>query len=143
MFRPVLLGAALISAILTGCGGSSRPAHPPPAPPSPAQQALSAETRQRLVAADGLCKQLAGDPALAPLRGRILPPDATVTWTRAMMTDANQIDEHDRALLLILDERRAPRRRATFTARPHQAVPLLHYWLRHGPALTPRPPRGR
>ncbi len=135
MLRPACLGAALISVILTGCGGSSRPAHPPPAALSPAQQAQSAETRQRLIAAEGLCKQLAADPALTPLRGRILPPDAPVTWTREMMTDANQIDEHDRALLLILDERRAACRRAMFTASPDQAVPLLDYWQRQDSAL--------
>ncbi|MBI3514591.1 MAG: hypothetical protein HY060_11080 [Proteobacteria bacterium] len=128
----IALAAALL---LAGCASSAPRAAAPP-PPSPAAQAAQAEARQRLHAAEQLCQQLAGDPALAPLRGRLLPPDPGVPWTRAMMVDPSYADARDRALLRIMDDKRAHCRQAMITASPAQAVPLYDYWARQDSALV-------
>src|SRR5437764_256928 len=96
---------ALATALLVAGCASPTPRTAPP--PSPAVQAAQAEVRQRLHAAEALCQQLAADPALAPLRGRLLPPDPGVPWTRAMMVDPGYVDGRDRALLGVMDDKRA------------------------------------
>jgi hypothetical protein len=53
-----------------------------------------------------------------------------------MMVDATYVDERDRALLRLLDERRARCRHALITASPSQAVPFLDYWGRQDAALV-------
>ncbi len=88
-----------------------------------------------MAAAEALCQQLAADPALAPLRGRLLPPDPNV-WTRAMMVDPGYVDTRDRALLRVMDDKRAHCRQALIAASPGQAVPLYDYWARQDAALV-------
>jgi hypothetical protein len=88
------------------------------------------------MAAETLCQQLAADPQLAPLRGRLLAPDPTVPWTRAMMVDQSFVSERERALLVVMDARRAECRRAQLTASPGQAVPFLDYWQKQDAALV-------
>jgi hypothetical protein len=124
-------GAILLSIFVSACA-SNGPARAPAAaapPPDPA-------ARQRLVAAETLCQQLAADPQLAPLRGRLIAPEPTVPWTRAMMIDPSYVNERDRALLVVLDTRRAECRRALIGASPGQAVPFLDYWQRQDAALV-------
>lgn len=134
--RPTRLAAAVLVALAAaGCAARPTPAPGPAAAPTP-PAAVSADARQRLVEADGLCKQLAADPMLAPLRGRLIAPEAGQAWTRQMMTDTGHVDERDRALLLLLDERRAACRRAQYVASPQQVVPLLDYWRRQDAALV-------
>lgn len=89
-----------------------------------------------MVAAESFCQQLAADPQLAPLRGRILPLDPKVPWTRDMMTIASYVNERERALLVVLDGRRAECRRAEIEASPGQAVPLMNYWQRQDDAMV-------
>lgn len=130
--RSLRLALAVAGSVLAaGCASRT----PTPAAAS-APPPLVTEARQRLVDADGLCKQLAADPALAPLRGRLVAADPAQSWTRAMMTDPGHVDERDRALLLLLDERRAACRQAQFVASPQQTVPLLDYWRRQDAALV-------
>jgi hypothetical protein len=88
------------------------------------------------MAAEALCQQLAADPQLAPLRGRLLAPDPTVPWTRAMMIDQSYVTERERALLVVMDTRRAECRRAQIAASPGQAVPFLDYWQKQDAALV-------
>lgn len=129
------LGAAAVAAqLIVGCAGP--PPRPTPAPPSPAAQAAAADARQRLAGAEAVCQQVAADPALAPLHGRVLTLDPSSTWTRAMMIDQRYVDARDRALLVLMDERRAHCRQALITASPDQAVPLLDYWARQDKALV-------
>jgi hypothetical protein len=126
------LGAVVVAGLLGGCAAPV--AHAPSS--APAAQAVATDARQRLSAAEALCQQLAADPALAPLRGRLLPPEPSVPWTRAMMVDTRYVDERDRALLVLMDERRARCRQALITASPGQAVPFLDYWGRQDAALV-------
>jgi hypothetical protein len=132
------LGAAVVAVLLAGCaGGPARPApEPTAAPPSPANQAAAADARQRLAAAEAVCQQVAADPTFAPLHGRVLTLDPSSTWTRDMMVDRHYVDARDRALLVVMDERRARCRQALITASPDQAVPLLDYWARQDKALV-------
>jgi hypothetical protein len=127
---------AIVLAILTtaGCAGRGAPAAAPPQPVATAPQDGAA--RQRMVAAETLCQQIAADPAFAPLRGRVLPRDPKVPWTRDMMTIASFVTERDRALLVVLDTKRAGCRRALITASPGQAVPFMEYWRRQDDALV-------
>jgi hypothetical protein len=122
-----LIAAALLG--VAGCGGT--PAHPAAAPgPSPAVQ------RQRLASAEALCQQLAADPQLAPLRGRLMAPDPRQPWTREMMVNQRRASDQDRALLVVMDERRAHCRQALLAASPGQTVPLFDYWSRQDAALV-------
>ena len=134
MARPAGLAAVLAALLaIAGCAAPAPRAAAPP--PSPAALAAQAETRQRLHAAEQLCQQLAADPALAPLRGRLLPPDPNGPWTRAMMVDPGYADARDRALLRVMDDKRAHCRQAMIAASPAQAVPLYDYWARQDSAL--------
>jgi len=127
-------GAAIVAALLAGCAApSARPAHEPPAPAPPV---AAADARQRLAEAEAVCQQVAADPALAPLRGRVLTLDPSSSWTREMMVDRHYVDARDRALLALMDQRRARCRQALITASPDQAVPLLDYWARQDDALV-------
>jgi hypothetical protein len=125
-------GALVVAGLLAGCVGAATPVPPPT---SSAPHAATG-ARQRINDALALCRQLAADPALAPLRGRLLPPDPRVPWTRAMMVDVSYVTERDRALLIALDQRRARCRQAQIAASPGQAVPLLDYWGREDAALV-------
>jgi hypothetical protein len=126
--------AGLLAGLVAGCAAApARPAAPPP--PSPAALAAEADAQQRRHAAETVCQQLAADPALAPLRGRMLPADPKEPWTRAMMIDPAFADARDRALLRVLDERRAHCRQALLAASPGQAVPFYDYWARQDAAL--------
>jgi hypothetical protein len=129
-------GIGVIAGLVGGCAGApARPAAAPP-PPSPAALAAETESQQRRHAAEALCQQLAADPALAPLRGRLLPADPKVPWTRPMMVDTAFADARDRALLRVMDERRAHCRQALLAASPSQAVPFYDYWARQDAALV-------
>src|SRR5579871_2873378 len=92
------LGVAIVAMLLAGCaGGPARPSsEPTPVPPSPAAQAAAADTRQRLAAAEAVCQQVAADPTLAPLHGRVLTLDPSSAWTREMMVDPRYADARDR-----------------------------------------------
>lgn len=126
-------GAIILSMFVAACAShGAAPSRAPVAtapPPDPA-------VRQRLVAANTLCQQLAADPQLAPLRGRLTAPEPNVPWTRAMMVDQSFVSERDRALLVVMDTKRAECRRAMIDASPGQAVPLLDYWQREDAALV-------
>jgi hypothetical protein len=134
MRRAARRGAIVLAILTAGCAGRGAPATPPPPPVAAAPQDGAA--RQRMAAAETLCQQLAADPGLAPLRGRILPRDPKVPWTRDMMTIASFANERDRALLVVLDTKRAECRRALITASPGQAVPFMDYWRRQDDALV-------
>jgi hypothetical protein len=109
----------------------------PPRPAAPAQPAAQqVEARQRLAAAETLCQQLAGDPQLAPLRGRLMAPEPRQPWTREMMIDTSRVNERDRTLLVLMDEKRAYCRQALLSASPAQTVPLFDYWHRQDTALV-------
>jgi hypothetical protein len=126
------LTAALLGCLglsLAGCAAT--PARPA-APAGPTQ----AEQRQRLMSAEALCQQLAADPQLAPLRGRLMAPDPRQPWTREMMINQRRASEQDRALLVVMDERRAHCRQALLAASPGQTVPLFDYWSRQDAALV-------
>jgi hypothetical protein len=133
---PAAAAIGLIAGLVGGCAGApARPAAAPP-PPSPAALAAEAESQQRRHAAEALCQQLFADPALAPLRGRLMPADPREPWTRAMMVDTAFADARDRALLRVMDERRAHCRQAMLAASPGQAVPFYDYWARQDAALV-------
>jgi hypothetical protein len=126
-------GVVALSILVTACGGrtpsSDQASHA--APPSQPGAA-----RQQLLAAETLCQQLAANPQLAPLRGRLLPADPAVPWSRAMMIDQSYVSERDRALLVVMDTARAECRRALLSASPGQAVPFLDYWQKQDNALV-------
>ncbi|MBV8168400.1 MAG: hypothetical protein JO021_16520 [Alphaproteobacteria bacterium] len=88
-----------------------------------------------MASAEALCQQLAGDPVLAPLRGRLMAPSPRQPWTREMMIDTSRATERDRDLLVLMDERRAYCRQAMLAASPAQTVPLFDYWTRQDAAL--------
>jgi hypothetical protein len=133
MRRSSCCGVVALTILVTGCAGQA-PARDQAALAAPPPEPVAA--RQRLASAEALCQQLAGDPQLAPLRGRLLAPDPNVPWTRAMMIDPSFVSERDRALLVVLDTRRAECRRAQITASPGQAVPFLDYWQKQDAALV-------
>lgn len=121
----------MLSILVTGC---ARPGSAPdPVIQAPAS---SSAARQQLIAAEALCQQLAADPQLAPLRGRVLAVDPATPWTRAMMVDQSFVNERDRALLIVMDSKRAECRRAQIAASPGQAVPFLDYWQKQDSALV-------
>jgi hypothetical protein len=132
MRRAARRGAIVLVILTAGCAGRGAPEAPAPVATAPQDGAA----RQRMAAAETLCQQLAADPGLAPLRGRILPRDPKVPWTRDMMTIASFVNERDRALLIMLDTKRAECRRALITASPGQAVPFMDYWRRQDDALV-------
>lgn len=124
--------AALVALLaLAGCASAppARNARPPLTP----QQI---EQRQRLAAAEAQCRQIAADPQLAPLKGRLMPHDQGQQWTREMMIDQKRVTEADRALLVLMDEKRAACRQALLNASPAQTVPLLDYYQRQDQALV-------
>jgi hypothetical protein len=123
-------GVVAFTLLLTGCAGQAPSRDPTIAAPPP-----SGAARQQLIAAETLCQQLAADPQLAPLRGRLAAADPAVPWTRAMMIDPSYVSERDRALLIVMDTKRAECRRAQFAASPGQAVPFLDYWRKQDTAL--------
>src|SRR5580658_6127842 len=133
MRRSSRCGVLALTILTMGCTGQTPSrdqatlAVPPPQPGA---------ARQQLMAAEALCQQLAADPQLAPLRGRLLPADPAVPWTRAMVIDQSFVSERDRALLVVLDTKRAECRRAQFAASPGQAVPFLDYWQKQDAALV-------
>ena len=133
MRRAACASAIVLSILAAGC--TSHGARDAPAPQAVAPPADDG-TRGHLLAAEALCQQVAADPQLAPLRGRILPRDPKVPWTRDMMMIASYADERDRPLLLALDGKRAACRRALIEASPGQAVPFLDYWRRQDDAMV-------
>jgi hypothetical protein len=118
---------------LAGCAGGGPPPRPAPPPPPSAEDV---QTHQRLASAEALCQQLAADPALGPLRGRLMAPSPRQPWTREMMIDNSRANERDRDLLVLMDERRAYCRQAMLAASPAQTVPLFDYWTRQDAALV-------
>jgi hypothetical protein len=124
----------ILCLLAAGCAGRGVANNAPPTPPAPRQD--DAQATQRMAAAETFCQQLAADPQLAPLRGRILPLDPKVPWTRDMMTIASYVNERERALLVVLDGKRAECRRALIEASPGQAVPFMDYWQRQDDAMV-------
>lgn len=131
MRRSSYSGVVAVTLLLTGCAGQAPSRDPMIAAPPP-----SGAARQQLIAAETLCQQLAADPQLAPLRGRLVAAEPTTPWTRAMMIDPSYVSERDRALLVVMDTKRAECRRAQFAASPGQAVPFLDYWRKQDAALV-------
>lgn len=121
--------ALLALLVLSGCGAPSRPSRPPLT-----QQEI--EQRQKLAAAEATCRQIAADPQLQPLRGRLMPYDQGQQWTREMMIDQKRVSDADRQLLALMDEKRAPCRQALLHASPAQTVPLFDYYQRQDQALV-------
>src|SRR5277367_3405349 len=102
MRRSSCCGVIALTVLMTGCAGRTpardQAAYVPPPQPGAA--------RQQLMAAEALCQQLAADPQLAPLRGRLLAPDPNGAWTRPMMVDQSYVTERERALLVVMDAKR-------------------------------------